>query len=150
MKVRGILLAASIMVSAGVAQTGDVGSLTETLTATSRAFMDAWKKQDMKAVAETMAPDFVYVGLEGIVPRSGVLQDLTHCTLTNSRISEVQLHAMSATTASILYKMHQEASCEGHPLPPEMLAADTYVQRDGRWLLSLTSLTPAPAREGPR
>ncbi len=41
--------------------------------------------------------------------------------------------------------MHQEASCEGHPLPPEVLAVDTYVQQGGRWLLSLSSLTPAPA-----
>ncbi len=49
------------------------------------------------------------------------------------------------SSAMEAWKMHQEASCEGHPLPPEVLAVDTYVQQGGRWLLSLSSLTPAPA-----
>lgn len=151
MKFRFVLLAVQLaVVSAGLGQTRDAGSLQETLTATTRAFMEAWTKQDMKAMGETMAPDFVYVGLEGIAPKEGVLQGLAHCALTSYMIRDVQLHRMSATTASLVYKMHQEASCDGHPLPPEMLAVDTFVQRDGRWLLSLTSVTPAPAHDGPR
>ena len=147
MNVRSVLLVPVLAVGAAMAQIPDQRSLKDTLVANSRAFMDSWRKGDMTALGATLTPDFMYVGLEGIVSRQQVLQDLPHCTLRSYEMRDVQLHSISATTASIVYRLHQEASCEGHPLPPEMLAVDTYVRQDGKWLLSLSSLTPAPAHD---
>lgn len=121
---------------------GNDQELQETLARQSKTFMDAWQKQDMRTLATTLAPDFLYLGGEGFKSRAEVLQDLPHCTLTGYSMDDVRLRQNSPASATILYKLHSQASCEGHPLPPEMLAADTYVRRNGKWLISWTMLTP--------
>ncbi len=117
-------------------------SLKSALSAVSNAFMAGWEKQDMKAVALTLAPDFVYVGPEGIQSRATVLEGLPHCKLQSYSFDDVQLHQTSPKTATLIYKLHQQSSCEGNPQPPDMLATDSFVRSRNGWLLSLTTLVP--------
>lgn len=131
-----------LMTAAGWAQTAPDALETELVRQT-KVFLDAWKKQDMTALQATMAPDFVYVGPEGIGSRESVAQGLGHCALTSYSMSDAQVHRMGETVASLVYRLHQQASCGGHALPTEMVAADTFMRgADGRWQLSMTLLTP--------
>ena len=85
-----------------------------------KSFMLAWKKQDAAALTATKSPDFLYVTSRGVTGREGVVAALIHaCTLTSySFISnDVQVVQISSESAALIYKIHQSASCEGHPEP---------------------------------
>ncbi len=106
-------------------------------------FMHAWQKQDAAALTATMAPEFLYVSSQGIAPREAVVAALTHaCTLTSYSLSDIRLVPISSDSAVLVYKIHQSASCEGHPDPPLVLNTDTLVRRNGKWLFLLTTSTP--------
>ena len=107
-------------------------------------FMHAWEKQDAPTLAGTMAPEFLYVTSRGVTPRDGVVGSLTHaCTLTNYTLSDVRVAPIAADAATLVYKLHQSASCMGHPDSPVVLNTDTLVRREGRWLFLMTTSTPA-------
>ena len=95
------------------------------------------------ALTATMAPEFLYVSSQGIAPREAVVAALTHaCTLTSYSLSDIRLVPISSDSAVLVYKIHQSASCEGHPDPPLVLNTDTLVRRNGKWLFLLTTSTP--------
>ena len=121
----------------------DDASLKDVLVAQVNAFMHAWEKQDAAALTATMAPEFLYVSSRGVTPREGVVAGLTHaCTLTSYSLSDVRFVQISSDSAALVYKIHQSASCAGHPDPPVVLNTDTLVRRDGKWLFLLTTSTP--------
>jgi hypothetical protein len=122
----------------------DDSALKDQLVAQVDVFMHAWEKQDAATLTATMAPEFLYVTSRGVTPRDGVVGALTHaCTLTNYSLSEVRVVPISSDSATLVYKLHQSASCMGHPDPPVVLNTDTLVRRGGRWLFLLTTSTAA-------
>jgi len=119
-------------------------SFKQMLVARVDRFMLAWKKQDAAALTAIMAPDFLYVTSRGVTGRAGVVEALTHaCTLTNYRLSDIQVVRISPESAALIYKIHQTVSCAGHPDPPTVQNTDTLVRRDGSWVFLLTTSTPA-------
>ncbi len=119
-------------------------SFRDMLVARVDSFMLAWKKQDALALTTTMAPDFLYVSSRGVTGREGVVGVLTHaCTLTSYSLSDVRVVQISSESATVIYKIHQSASCAGHPDPPVVLNTDTLVHRDGKWVFLVTTSTPA-------
>jgi hypothetical protein len=50
---------------------------------------------------------------------------------------------ISSESAALVYKIHQSASCAGHPDPPTVLNTDTLVRRKGKWVFLLTTSTAA-------
>lgn len=130
--------------NAGGAPARDDAALKDQLVAQVDAFMHAWEKKDAAALAATMAPEFLYVSGHGVTPREGVVGALTNvCTLTTYSLSDVHLVPISSGAAALVYKIHQSASCAGHPDPPVVLNTDTLVRREGKWLFLLTTSTPA-------
>ncbi len=119
-------------------------SFRDMLVARVDAFMHAWQKQDAAALTATMAPDFLYVSSRGVAGRENIVAALTHaCTLTSYSLSDVQVVHISSESAALVYKIHQSASCAGHPDPPAVQNTDTLVRREGKWVFLLTSSTPA-------
>ncbi len=107
--------------------------------------MSAWKKHDSAGIASTFAPDFVYVG--GDAMTSGVdatIKALMGCEVTSYRIAESTLMQLSTDVAVLITRQQQTITCSGHPLPPVMNMTDTYVKRNGRWLILIHTET-APA-----
>lgn len=128
----------------GDAATFDSAALRSQLVAQVDVFMQAWEKQDAAALIATMAPEFLYVTSRGISPKQSVVGALTHaCSLTSYSLSDVRLVPISSDSATLVYKLHQSASCMGHPDPPIVLNTDTLVRREGRWLFLVTTSTPA-------
>ena len=119
-------------------------ALKDQLVAQVDVFMHAWEKQDAATLTAMMVPEFLYVTSRGVTPRDGVVGALTHaCSLTDYSLSDVRLVRISLDAATLVYKLHQSASCAGHPDPPVVLNTDTLVRREGRWLFLLTTSTPA-------
>ena len=106
--------------------------------------MNAWKKQDAVALTATMAPDFLYVSSRGVGGKEGVVAALTHaCVLTSYSLSDVQVVPISSESAALVYKLHQTASCAGHPDPAAVQNTDTLVRREGKWVFLMTTSTAA-------
>lgn len=119
-------------------------SLKEVLVTRVDSFMSAWKKQDAAALTAILAPEFLYVSSRGATGREGIVAALTHaCTLTSYTVSDVQLVRISSESAALVYKIHQNSSCAGHPDPPVALNTDTLVRREGKWVFLLTTSTAA-------
>ena len=138
------LCAALLLAAPALAHAQDAGPLKATLIAEVDAFLHAWERQDASALTAALAPEFRYVTSRGVSPRESVVGALTHaCTLTNYRLSDVELIPISADSAALVYKLHQAASCAGHADPPVVLNTDTLVRREGKWRFLLTTSTPA-------
>jgi hypothetical protein len=137
-----LLALTAVSIPAAPAQTSDP-SLKGTLFALSEKFMTDWQKHDTAALAASFAPEFVYVGPHGPIPRQGVINDLgTHCTLASYKLGEPQMLQTSAESAVLIYSIHQDLTCFGQPDVPDVLNTDTFVKRGGRWLFAMTTSTP--------
>jgi hypothetical protein len=113
-------------------------------------FMSAWKKHDSAGIASILAPDFVDVGGEAMANGlDASMKALMSCDLTSYRITDSALKQLSPIAAVLITKQQQQITCFGHPAPPVMYMTDTYVKRDGRWLI-LIHIEAAPAPSVPR
>ena len=106
--------------------------------------MHTWEKHDPAALAATMAPEFLDASSRGVTPNEGIVNALTNAgTLMSYSLSDVRFVPISSDSAALVYKIHQRASCAGHPDPPVVLNTDTLVRRKEKWLFRLTTSAPA-------
>jgi hypothetical protein len=127
---------------AAAAQATDA-PLKATLFSLSERFMTDWQRHDTAALAASFAPEFLYVGPHGPIPRQGVINDLgTHCTLTSYKLGEPKMIQTSPESAVLVYTIHQDLTCFGQPDSPDVLNTDTFVKRGGKWLFVMTTSTP--------
>jgi hypothetical protein len=98
--------------------------------------MAAWKRHDSAGIASTLAPDFVSVGGDAMATGfDATIKGLMNCTLTSYRITESNLKQLSSTAAVLITRQEQQITCSGHPAPAVMNMTDTYVKRNGKWLI---------------
>ncbi len=106
--------------------------------------MSAWKRHDSAGIASTFAPDFVQVGGHAMaIGADATITALMSCNLTSYHITESVLKQLSPTAAVLITRQQQQLTCSGHPAPPVMNMTDTYVKRDGKWLI-LIHIEAAP------
>ena len=118
--------------------TGANQDLKSTLLGRGDAMMAAWKKHDAAGIASTFAPDFIYVGAEGIsMGADTTVKTLMNCALAGYSVEESALKQVSPTVAILITRQKQQLSCFGHPAPPVMNMSDTYVKRNGKWVILL-------------
>ena len=140
---RGLLLLLAVFAPMGSGQANKDSSLQRDLLAISNQFMVDWQKHDTAALGALMAPEFMYVASHGPVPRAGVVDGLmNHCTLASYKIGEPQMLQAGADSAVLIYSIHQDLTCFRQPESPDVQNTDTFVRRDGRWLLVMTTSTP--------
>lgn len=99
--------------------------------------MAAWKAHDRAGLLSTLAPDFVAVGFGGSMTTDldATIKALMGCELTSYRIADSSLKQLSPTVAVLITRQQQQITCSGHPAPASMDMTDTYVKRDGKWLI---------------
>ncbi len=125
------------------AQSADLRSSIEPkLELLRRNAMVAWQKKDVATLKATMAPDFLFVGPQGVMQRDGWLAALSHCSLANYSMNQVQLHEISSGAAVLIYKLHHVGDCDGKPSQSESIVTDTFVQRNEKWWIVNTSFIP--------
>ena len=122
------------------------GALKATLLGRGDEMMAAWKRHDSAGITATFAPDFVYVGSDALGSDvDATLKVLMACTVSSYRIAASSLKQLSPTTAVLLTRQEQQITCFGHPLPAVMNMTDTYVERDGKWLILIHTEAAASA-----
>ena len=117
--------------------------LQNTLFGLANDFMTNWQKHDYAAMAAPLAPEFVYVGPQGVALREAVVQDLsTHCDLKSFTLGQPRLLRTGEDAAVLIYTVHGDLTCFGHPGEPDSVNSDTFVRRGGKWLFAMTTSTP--------
>ncbi len=83
---------------------------------------------------------FLYVSPGGVGTRESVLRDLGgSCRLASYTLGDPRLLRTGVDAAVLIYTIHQEVTCFGHPSVPDVLNTDTFVRRDGQWLFAMTT-----------
>jgi hypothetical protein len=108
-------------------------------------FMVAWQKQDMTTISNILAPDFLFAGPHGVKTRAYTLNVLTHCTLGQFTLEDFQMRQTSADSAILLYKIHRDLTCFGKKDLENTLNTDTFLRKDGKWFIVLTTEGELPA-----
>jgi hypothetical protein len=137
-----VVLLATLVGTASAQDPGSPSSLKQTLASLRRDAMTAWQKKDAETLKATMAPDFLFIGPQGIAARESWLASLPHCSLASYTMDQVQLVELSANSAVLIYRMHYVGDCDGHPIPPDTAVTDTFARRDGKWWIVATTFTP--------
>jgi hypothetical protein len=104
--------------------------------------MTAWQHKDAETLKQTMAPDFLFVGPQGVSTRDGWLSSLGFCSLVSYSIGDVQMRTLPSKGAVLVYKLHYVGDCGGKPIPADTTVTDTYARRNGRWWIVATTFTP--------
>jgi uncharacterized protein (TIGR02246 family) len=111
-------------------------SLKSVLLKRDNEMMSAWMRHDSAGIASIFAPDFVQVSGEAmVIGVDATIKSLMNCNLTSYHITESSLKKLSPTAAVLITKQEQQIFCFGHPAPPVMNMTDTYIKRDGKWLI---------------
>ena len=117
--------------------------LQSTLFVLVNEFMTNWQKHDFAAMAAPLAPEFVYVSPQGVTLREAVVQDLsTHCDLKSYSLGEPKMVRTGEDAAVLIYTIHQDLTCFGHPEATDVVNSDTFVRRGGGWMFAMTTSTP--------
>jgi hypothetical protein len=131
------VLAVSLLATA---QSGPTVPLQNDLFAVSNEFMVRWQKHDTVGLAALLSPAFIYVGPNGPIPRRVVVNDVgTHCDLKSYRLGTPQMLQTSSESAVLIYSIHQDLTCFGHPQPTDVENTDTFIRQGGRWVLVMTT-----------
>ncbi len=131
--------------TAEAAQPADDPALEAQLQASANRFMANWRKHDMAALSNDLAPDFLFVGARGIRDRARTLDALDHCDLTAYELGDFQMRRLSAQTVVLIYKVRHDMICRGHKVVDETLNTDAFVRRGGSWRIVVTTETPLQA-----
>ena len=117
--------------------------LQSTLFVLVNEFMTNWQKHNFRAMAAPLAPEFVYVGPQGVTSREAVVQDLTtHCDMKSYSLGEPKMVRTGEDAAALIYTIHQDLTCFGYPEAADVVNSDTFVRRGGKWMFAMTTSTP--------
>ena len=134
------MLAILCLIPAAQAQTAPAtpaDDLQQTLLATSQGLFTAYQQMDQGTFQSVIAPNFLYVSKQGIFDAEGLAGAVQSCTLKTFKLTAPQARLLSPTSAVLVYKAHQEASCMGKPEPKDFYVTDAFILKGNTWLLSV-------------
>ena len=104
--------------------------------------MTAWQNKDAATLKQTMAPDFLFIGPQGVSTRDGWLSSLQYCSLVSASFADSQVRTLPSNAAVLIYKLHYVGDCGGNPIPSDTIVTATFARRNGRWWIVATTFTP--------
>jgi hypothetical protein len=111
----------------------------DALMAIANDFMVAWQKQDMSTISDILAPDFLFAGPHGVVPKATTLKALSHCALGTFTLEDFQMRRTSSDSAVLIYKIHRDLECGGKKDLEDTLNTDAFIRRNGKWSIIVTT-----------
>jgi hypothetical protein len=134
------LLAALCLTPALQAQTTPTtppDDLQQSLLATTQGLYTAYQQMDQGTFLSVVAPNFLFVSRQGIFDAEGLAGAVQSCTLKTFKLSAPRARLLSPTSALLLFKVHQEASCMGKPEPADFYVTDAFIRKGDTWLISV-------------
>jgi hypothetical protein len=107
--------------------------LSTTLVMTEKSLWQAWKDKQTGPLEQALAPEYVYVGVDGkvIATKADVVREWTDhdCDIKSFGVTDPQAVQVSENVALLLYKGTVSGTCEGTPLKPVL--GTTIFRREG-------------------
>ena len=142
-------IACLLVVALGVplcwAQTGNKAT-EDKLVQIEKQLWEAWKNNDTKPFQQNLADNAVGVSPRGVMEGSQkLMQDLTsgNCQVSSYSLEDTKVTWIDSNTALLTYKGNQDATCEGHKLPPSVYASSIYVKKGSSWKGMFHQETPS-------
>jgi uncharacterized protein (TIGR02246 family) len=111
------------------------------------ALKTAWDKGDADAVKSLMTEDHVCITRETqSSTRDDLLKALPDFKYTDRQISDLKVTIVSRDTALVTLKAVTKGTYKGKPMTSTVLAGETWISRDGKWLEASYQETPVPTK----
>ncbi len=111
--------------------------LQKLLLARSTAAYEAVQKGDLPALQALCTPNIMELGAGGLSDATGFPDMLKQCKTNSYALSDSTLRILTPTSAVLVYRVKQNATCNGKPEPASEINTDTFVKQDGKWLVSI-------------
>jgi hypothetical protein len=120
--------------------------LEDTLVNTERQLWNAWKAKDGSTFDRTLDPNAVTVGEKGVMDRAASIKEITagNCQVQNFTLADTKVTQIDKDTALLTYKAHQDATCDGKKIPPDVYVSTLYKKHGDKWQPVFHQETPTP------
>jgi hypothetical protein len=117
-----------------VARTDDA-TLESAILSLERDSWKAWHAQDAKFFETFLSDDHVELFVTGPADKQAVVSFISKgaCKVSSYAISDFRFTRLSETSAMLVYRVQQIATCGGHAIPSPAWATSVFAWRDGRW-----------------
>jgi ketosteroid isomerase-like protein len=143
------VLAAFVCVGSAHSAGAAASPAEEEVMAITQAICDAFRKGDLPALEQLLAPEFTLVGTDSSVqPRA---QAISEVQAGEPRYEVFQNHDMSAHVygqAAVVQGITSlEGTSAGKPFAVDVRFTDTLIRSGGRWRIVVSHVTRIPARQ---
>lgn len=132
-----VLIAFSIAIHPGRAQSQKAIAVEQELVRTETGFFEAWKTKDLAYFHSHIPENGVFWGEDGTFSRQQQLEaqqiSAKSCTVQGYSLSSFGVLPLATGAYLLTYKAEQYATCGGEQLAVHMNGSSVYVFREGRW-----------------
>jgi hypothetical protein len=138
---------AAVVVSGARAQSAPT-TLKDSIVAIEKQSWDAWTKRDGEFFARFLSDDHVEVGASGVAAKPAVVAFVGSpvCVVKSYDGTNFHFTQFDANTVVLVYRVEQNTTCGGTPVPSPAWTTSLYVKRAGRWVNALYQQTPVAGR----
>jgi hypothetical protein len=130
------LVSLLLLASVCLAQKGaTTNPLEKTLADRENKLWEAFKNKQSGPFQDALSNDTVLVGDPGLSSKPDILKFISSgiCTIEEFALSDFKVSMIYKDVALITYKGTQKGSCDGKPLPTNVLASSIWARRGNRW-----------------
>jgi hypothetical protein len=117
-----------------LAQPAPGNALREEIIAQERGGLDALKNGDVKAFADTLADDAVFVDSQGPASKDVVVKNVADFRLREYVMSDVRFVALSEDSGLIVYRLTESGASHGKEFAAKVNVSSIWLRRNGRWV----------------
>jgi ketosteroid isomerase-like protein len=108
--------------------------LQSTILANERAELECLRKGDVKAFADFLADDAVFVDAHGAASKAVVVKNVSDFHLQEFTIEDVRLVPLSSKSGILIYTITESGTSHGKTFSAKVHISATWVDRDGKWV----------------
>lgn len=129
------------------ASSGGPGPLATVLLAHEKARSRAWREKNSRALEVLLAPDYLEInGLGRFTKKEIIGHLLPLSSRSECLVSDPHLIVSSPDSAILTYRSTGDLASGGKQTAGASYVAAHYAKREGRWVLLLWQVTPAPSK----
>lgn len=137
---RGVLL---VLLTLAVGRAAPADALQQEIVAQERAELDSLKTGDIKAFANFLADDAVFVDTQGAAGKAEVVKNTTEFRLHEYTMTDVKFVPVSADSGLIAYRISESGTSHGKEFSAKVNVSALWLKRGGRWLCVFSQETAA-------
>ena len=143
MKSNIVLFSFALLSASACAQSAD--SLQQTLLAKVNDFHLSHQHVDQDLLFKTISSSLLYIAHTGRYTLDEMFSPgsaQVSCVLGSFKVTEPQMRTLGTDAAVLTYHLHQQATCNDKPEPPDLIATDALTRVNGEWLILVHTETP--------